>query len=120
MQIQIAVKASSRDDLIFALKQLVRFNRYQLEHSDEIIPPLYRSRVRYQREIGEQWQTIKEVLANGYGDCEDLAAWRVAELQSAGERAQIRLTRRGRIWHVTVVRGDGRFEDPSRILGMTG
>ena len=29
------------------------------------------------------------VLSRGWGDCDDLAPWRVAELQEAGEKATI-------------------------------
>ena len=45
--------------------------------------PLYQSGVRYAREpIGsEVWQTALETQQLGKGDCEDLVAWRVAELR---------------------------------------
>jgi len=62
------------------------------------------------------------VLSRGWGDCDDLAPYRVAELQEAGEKAKIRITWRRvgkrRTYHVLVRRADGRIEDPSRLLGM--
>jgi hypothetical protein len=93
------------------------------------VPALYESGVRYRREEAkscwhpisggcEDWLSAWEVLRQGFGDCEDLAAWRSADLIAAGERARAvpRRTREG--WHIVVRRGDGSIEDPSRILGM--
>lgn len=88
-------------------------------------PPLYRADVWYEREPPgrEEWQTIPATLARGSGDCEDLASWRVAELQARGEPARIitktaHLMMGGKLVHVLVKRGDGTIEDPSAILGM--
>lgn len=84
------------------------------------------------------------VLRRGWGDCDDLAPWRAAELQEAGDTAadckiswkvrcqncaarvldrskpchQCGSRRRFRVFHVTTRRGDGRVEDPSQYLGM--
>lgn len=88
-------------------------------------PKLYDSGVVYEREPPgqEEWQTIPSVIDQGSGDCEDLAAWRVAELQRAGEPARI-ITKSARqlsgklLIHVLVRRGDGTLEDPSMLLGM--
>jgi hypothetical protein len=87
-------------------------------------PLLYKSRVRYKREpIGQEvWQTCKETLAKGHGDCEDLAAWRCAELWLQGEyaaRPECYSPRPGLI-HCVVRRASGRREDPSKRLGMGG
>jgi hypothetical protein len=107
------------------LDALVLVNRLYLRTHH--VPPLYRSGVRYKQEpddgTPEEFAAIPEVLRRGWGDCDDLAPWRVAELQEAGERARVRITwrRRGngrRLYHVVVRRGDGRVEDPSRLLGM--
>lgn len=91
-------------------------------------PELYKAGVRYIPEDGihapksEIFGGIKYVLAKRGADCEDLAAWRVAELRLRGEQARARLSWRrfGRHYryHVTVRRGDGRIEDPSARLGM--
>lgn len=85
--------------------------------------PLYRAGVRYRREEmgAEIWQLPSETAKLGYGDCEDLAAWRVAELRLQGEPARIVIRQvKPRLWHVLVKRGNGQIEDPSRKLGMTG
>lgn len=98
-------------------------------------PALYQSGVRYKPEkhrtsalgktvqYGEEWQTIPWVIYRGYGDCEDLGAWRAAELNRKGIRAlpfiKIRRMPTG-FWraHVVVQHPDGRIEDPSAKLGM--
>lgn len=94
-----------------------------------LIPPLYRSGVTY-REEPKNWElehfdTIPVMLKRGWGDCDDLAPWRAAELRftRADPCANVavkwkHLPSGGRLYHVVVRRGDGSIEDPSRILGM--
>ena len=87
------------------------------------VPPLYKSGVLYRRECGESFQDAAHVLAAGWGDCSNLAAWRVGELLAAGEPARVRVHWRvydsgARCFHITVRRADRTIEDPSRILGM--
>lgn len=86
------------------------------------IPPLYQSGVRYRRERNsENWRDAAEVARAGFGDCEDLAAYRVGELLAQGEPARIHVYQPApRLWHVVVRRSDGTIEDPSRNLGMRG
>jgi hypothetical protein len=106
------------------LDALVTVNRLYLRAHH--VPPLYQSGVRYMQEPAdgrpEEFAAIPVVLSRGWGDCDDLAPYRVAELQEAGEKAKIRITWRRvgkrRTYHVLVRRGDGRIEDPSRLLGM--
>ena len=106
------------------LDALVVVNRLYLRSHH--VPPLYKSGVRYLQEPAdgkpEEFAAIPVVLARGWGDCDDLAPYRVAELQEAGEKARIRITWRRvgkrRTYHVLVRRADGRIEDPSRLLGM--
>ena len=88
-------------------------------------PALYRSGVRYKPDpiAGQElFAGVPGIIARGGADCEDLASWRVAELRLRGERARARISwrRRGDTWryHVTVRRGDGSVEDPSKRLGM--
>lgn len=94
------------------------------------LPDLYQSGMRYQREDyesvhPEDWRDPRAMMRAGGGDCEDLAAWRCADLLRAGERARPvfverpRLKGGGRLFHILVQRADGSLEDPSRILGMT-
>lgn len=102
-----------------AVTGLVLINLAQLR--ERSFPPLYQSGVLYKREAGEDWLTIAELFALGFGDCEDLAAARCAELNHAGEAASIRVhvAQRG-LLHITVRRADGTIEDPSARLGMRG
>jgi hypothetical protein len=84
-------------------------------------PPLYESGVHYRKELPDTWRHIDDVFATGWGDCEDLAAWRVAELRHSGvdPDAHVYVYRSGpRRYHAVVARGDGRIEDPSLKLGM--
>ena len=101
-------------------------------------PKLYESGVVYRREDGtENWLDIPHVLAAGWGDCEDLAFWRVAELRAAGVKAapfaKWRRVNGAYKYHALVRRytpGRDHFgrwinstkwlEDPSRRLGMNG
>lgn len=111
---RLALPIPGRRHLQAALDALTLWNRRHLRASGPV-PPLYRTRVRYRREKPgrEQWMPIPLVLAQGYGDCEDLACWRAAEI---GGRAVPLRVRTG--WHIVVRRPDGRIEDPSRRLGM--
>lgn len=75
-------------------------------------------------EYGEEWQTIPWVIYRGYGDCEDLGAWRAAELRAkyriqASPYIKVRRMPDG-FWraHVVVRWPDGRLEDPAAKLGM--
>lgn len=103
-------------------------------------PELYKAGVRYQREVpeeyaffrgaewvkkgtGELFRDIPEVIAKGGGDCEDLVAWRVAELRYRGVQARPTFRwqelKGGRmLYHILVNHPDGGIEDPSRALGM--
>lgn len=106
------------------LEAQVRINQLYLRTHN--VPPLYKSGVRYKEEPDnglEEFACIEPVLRRGWGDCDDLAPWRVAELREAGEKAKIRIKwqrqKNGRkLFHILVRREDGRIEDPSRILGM--
>ena len=49
------------------------------------LPPLYQSGVRYQPEPNtgsgiEDWACPWDCIERGWGDCDDLVGWRVAEL----------------------------------------
>jgi len=89
-----------------------------------LIPPLYGGRIRYLREPvdKEEWQTPLITAQLGTGDCEDLAAYRIAELHVQGEtEAKARVLRISPVLrHVVVARASGHIEDPSAKLGMSG
>jgi len=102
---------------------LVLLDVAQLEHARAAgvaTPSIYACGARYRREHGgERWQSVAEMLQSRppSGDCEDLAAWRVAELRCAGEEASVRIVRTSRgTFHAIVRYSDGTIEDPSRIL----
>jgi len=125
MRLTIPVTAVSRRMLRPVLAALSNLNARILTDRPDI-PPLYGSGVRYAPEPQgrEDWDPADVVHDRGWGDCEDLAAWRAAELRMAGEDARAdcypsRVRADGsRVWHAVVVREDGTVEDPSLILGM--
>jgi hypothetical protein len=109
-----------------ALEALILANQLylRLHHA----PALYESGIRYEEEPAgqpyEDFSSIPVVISRGWGDCDDVVAWRIAELRQAGESAKVRLkwepdlTRAVRMYHVMVRRADGSIEDPSLLLGM--
>ncbi len=128
------------------LEGLTKINEFHLNSAHEagmFYPPLYESGVIYKEEAPgrEDWPDIPQIMKNGWGDCEDLAAWRAAELRVAGiacepvlkwqwiPRAQMlaagypkrHVPKKG-VWlvHCLVRYPDGDIEDPSKILGMGG
>jgi len=115
--IRVAIK--NPFEILLALEALVAISRVQIRYKN--VPPLYRAGVRYQREAPgrEDWQSALETYLRGYGDCEDLAAYRVAELRERGELKARPMVRRSYVgYHVLVRRANGKSEDPSRRLGM--
>jgi hypothetical protein len=84
----------------------------------------YGGTIRYQREargaegLREDWCTAPVVAARGFGDCEDLACYRAAELQVRGIHARPDVIKFARVWHIVVRMPDGSVEDPSKRLGM--
>jgi len=109
------------------LRSSVLVNRAIMQRWD--IPPLYEAGVQFGREPWhgkgvEEFADCLTVYQRGWGDCDDLAPYRVAELQEQGERADFRIywrfNRRGHleVFHIQVRRANGWIEDPSRYLGM--
>lgn len=90
------------------------------------IPPLYSGKIVYRRELPrrEEWQSALETAERGYGDCEDLVAYRLAELRAQGVLAKPVITAvNPALRHVTLTYTDPQtrqlvHEDPSRLLGM--
>lgn len=115
----------------------------ELGRSNTVIPPLYASGIVYREEAPgrEDWLDVGAMLRQGHADCEDLAAYRAAELRVAGFDVEPvikyqwiprevmlaqgypanKLPGRG-VWmvHCCVRWPDGTVEDPSKILGMGG
>jgi hypothetical protein len=100
--------------------------------SNPRFPHLYSSGVRYKSEpwvgVIEEFAAAPIVLARGWGDCDDLAAWRAAEIVTRlGVRAhplvvETPQSRKGaRAWHCVVIiehKNKKLLEDPSALLGM--
>lgn len=107
-----------------SIEGLVKLNLHILEGrvpGRQKFPPLYKSGVVYKREPADVWRDIRTVYKSGWGDCEDLAAIRVAQLRFTGEdeQAHVAVYQSGaRKYHAIVARSDGTTEDPSRRLGM--
>lgn len=107
------------------LEMLTRIDMVWLEENPST-PLLYQAGVHYQEEPPgqEDWQDIPTCIRMGIADCEDLCAWRAAELRVRfGINAQPVFTHRtrpdgGSLYHILVRLPDGQLEDPSRILGM--
>lgn len=128
------------------LNWMVRENEDYLRRTPDA-PLLYsrdpngRPVCRYQRESFETWSTIPACLAQGWEDCDSLAAWRAAELRTWGGRAlepgcrayrharhapHLRAqaflrTKNHQIYHCLVrflVDGTWHYDDPSLRLGM--
>lgn len=107
------------------LETMVEINLEFLACSKKRIPKLYESGVVYRREPpgSEIFKIIPCVLRDGFGDCEDLATWRVAELRFQGEKNTQVMIKKWLVgefiqFHILVRRENGQDEDPSRILGM--
>ena len=115
----------SRKTLDVMLECLFKINVLYLQAHPEA-PWLYQSGVTYMEEPPgqEDWQDIPTTLKFGIADCEDLAAWRAAELnvrQGIAAKPVWRSFPRkdgSTLYHILVEYPDGRTEDPSRILGM--
>jgi hypothetical protein len=120
-----------------SLQTLVAINKWQLRQKN--YPLLYKSGIYYKtKPPAVEWHDIPTLLREGFGDCKDLAAYRVAELKHyynidvkpCIKRKLIEypmIDKNGSryyqpVWliHVMVLWPDGRIEDPSKILGMGG
>jgi len=134
MQIELLLNSQvlQADDACFArvvraiAETLILANRSFLKAYPST-PPLYESGVVYLEEPPgvETAVDIPTILYQGGSDCLNLCAWRVAELRQSGEdkRANIKviwkhLPNGSRLFHVQVRRGNGKTEDPSKLLGM--
>lgn len=85
------------------LNWLARENARQLR-KDPSLPGLYQSGVQYDRETDETWSDYINLLAQGWEDCDALAAARAGELLARGAKA--------------LQKGDGGYEQ-SRARRLT-
>lgn len=90
------------------------------------VPRLYESGVRYVLDPPGQdtFADALHVWRAKQADCSSLVAWRVGELWASGERGadfRLRHYQLGPgewLYHIYLVRANGKIEDPSRMLGM--
>ncbi len=85
MNITVAL-AFSEIDAVSLLNWLARVNRRILLENPGL-PGLYQSGVVYKRETEETWSDYINLLAQGWEDCDSLAAARAGELLARGWRA---------------------------------
>lgn len=119
--------------ILMALETLVSINLWQLRQNR--YPQLYESGIYYKTTPpAVEWHDIPSLLRDGFGDCKDLVAYRVAELRHRGIQCKPcikwkfinykypdgRGTQPVLLIHVMVLYPNGKIEDPSRILGMGG
>jgi hypothetical protein len=92
-----------------------------------MIPSIYQVAPRYHIPIAvergirkERWKDIAAVLQDGWGDCKDFTAWRLAELwrENIDAKAESILYRDMMVFHTYVRYPDGRIEDVAKRLGM--
>lgn len=81
---------------------------------------------RYQAEPEgeEDWLDIPSAIRQGWGDCEDIACWRVAELNvrygfpATPTFVWLPMSNGGNLYHIQVQYPNGITEDPCRKVGM--
>ncbi len=109
------------------LETLVRVDRLHLR-ADRTIPPLYelarRGLIRYRdpENVDDKWCDVVRAIKHRDVDCEDLACWRVAELNEQGVGARVAFSirphpnGRRRAVHIYVRLPDGRTEDTPQVV----
>lgn len=119
------VHPSMPDSLLVALNQaavegLSLVDSVLLDYYN--LRPLYELRPAYKVGGREQWKDIGSILRDGWGDCKDFTAWRLAELRKRGVRASaesiVERHKSRLLFHTYVRYANGAIEDPARILGM--
>jgi hypothetical protein len=131
-----ADRVRSEQSLLLLMEAMCAINQLHLKLRR--YPKLYESGVVYRREDGtENWLDMPSVIKAGWGDCEDLVFWRVAELRKDGVKAApfakwrrvngvykyhalVRRFAPGRDHFGRMVKSSAWLEDPSRRLGMNG
>jgi hypothetical protein len=120
-----AVGSKGKREIELALGCLTAIDVYEIR--EYRLPRLYRSGVRYRREVClvpavretcERFLSARKLLQERFGDCDDLSAYRAAELRLTGEQATAVCVASPTGWHCIVRRADGTYEDPSLRLGM--
>jgi len=111
---------SKADMYAAALEGLVQVNGLVLDR-DPTLPTVYQSGAVWRARPHNNWRRADQIAVEGWGDCEGLSSWRVAELRRSGEDdgARVGVYHTGpQKYHAIVIRGDDQIEDPSVLLGM--
>lgn len=114
--------AENATTLRLLLESLIAINRDYLKRHPAT-PALYRSGVRYRRTV--VWDSIPNLYRRQYGDCKSLTCALVAEYRHRGIpcRPVFRFMSRddgSNLFHILAELDSGKFEDPSKKLGMLG
>lgn len=121
--ITLVTRDNDRDAIVNALRVLSYANLLWLRSQRGAVPSVYRAGVAFRPEPQEGtgvelYQSIPEVIAQGWGDCDDLTGWRCAELWHAGELAAepalVQLAPHA--WHAIVRRASGQTEDVAALV----
>ncbi len=126
--LSLVMPFKGQSDINFALSLATVIALRELK-ANPWIPKLYKAGVRYQRDVCrapgvdgacERFLSPLQLLKERVGDCDDLAPWLAAQRILEGDRkARARaVSSPGVGYHVIVIRGSGKKEDPSRRLGM--
>ena len=99
MNITVALEFSEQD-AVSLLNWLARVNA-RILHENPGLPGVYQSGVVYKRETTETWSDYINLLAQGWEDCDSLAAARAGELLARGARA--------------LSKGDGGYQEAKRL-----
>lgn len=85
------------------------------------LPPLYGGSIRFAREPNhgrfEEFALPWDTAKRGWGDCDDLIIYRLAELEAAGKKGSVACKWFGTEFHVQIRLPNGKIEDPSVRLG---
>jgi hypothetical protein len=124
--LSIVMPFADQSEINLALSVLVVIDMHEIKKYG--LPKLFASGVRYRRETClapkvretcERFLSARKLLEERYGDCDDIAAYRAAELILGGDTRARAFCRPSPVgWHCMVRRGDGRLEDPCVKLGM--
>lgn len=128
MKIPVVIvgRVRSKADLQAACDASTLWSKAQMIDQPELRKNLYDTGIYYKLEKRqdplpgvERFQTADSLFELGYGDCDDLACVRAAQLQLQGIGARaIPIKSPGGGWHIVVKLPNGSIEDPSARLGM--
>ncbi len=111
---------SKADMYAAALEGLVQINGLVLDKNRDI-PDVYSSGARWRNVPHTTWRRADQIAGEGWGDCEGLSSWKVAQDRLTGydPDARVGVYHTGpKKYHAIVIHGDDSIEDPSVKLGM--